>query len=292
MTGRLAVCGLCCTLLGGMGVAAAQPAPSYVVTVQPLAAILREVAREHADIVPILPPGASPHTYEPRPSDARRAASATALLYVSPLLDGWASKLPARRTIEVIALVPRTRLLTLVDADEPAATPGAIDPHFWTDPLTVKSLLPHLVHALCGLDRSGCGAYVAGARRFRDALERLHREVRDTLAPVRGRAVVLFHPSFQYLLARYGLVMVGSIEPSPGKEPTPRYLEKVVRAIRQWNVRSVFTEPQLPARPAEIVSETAGVSLHLLDPNGGVPGRETYAGLIRYNAGVLREALE
>src|SRR5262249_57283303 len=97
-------------------------------------------------------------------------------------------------------------------------------------------------------DPPGCPAYSTGARRFRTTLERLHAEVAALLAPVRGAAVVLFHPSFQYLLVRYGLVMAASLEPSPGKEPTPRYVVEVVRTVERLGVRSVFTEPQLPAR--------------------------------------------
>jgi zinc transport system substrate-binding protein len=272
-------------LLGGP--VAALGAPRYVATIQPLAAILREVAGGRAEVTALVPPGASPHTYEPRPSDVVHAESATALFHVSPLLDAWAARLPAPRRVEVLALVPPAHRLPL--ADPPSD--GAIDPHFWTDPLTVKALLPGLRRTLCALDPPGCRTYSAGARRFRAALERLDAEVAALLAPVRGRAVVLFHPSFRYLLVRYGLVMAASLEPSPGKEPTPRYVVDVVRAVKRLGVRSVFTEPQLPPRPAEVVAEEAGVALHVLDPNGGVAGRETYADLIRYNARVLREAL-
>jgi len=274
-----------------LGPAAALAGPRYVVTIQPLAAILREVAGGRAEVAVLVPPGASPHTYEPRPSDVVRTESATALFHVSPLLDAWAARLPAPRHVEVLSLVPRTHRLPLKDRDEAPAVGDADDPHFWTDPLTVKALLPGLLRTLCGLDRPGCAAYATGARRFRATLRSLDAEVATLLAPVRGRAVLLFHPSFQYLLARYGLVMAGSIEPSPGKEPTPKYIEEVVRTVQRLGVRSVFTEPQLPPRPAEVVAEAAHVAVHVLDPNGGVAGRETYADLIRYNARVLREAL-
>jgi zinc transport system substrate-binding protein len=264
---------------------AAVASSGYVATIHPLAAILRELVPDATRVQELVPPGASPHTFEPRPSDLRGVQSARALFFVSSELDGWAARMPAGRKIAVLDRIPPEDRL-------PSAPDGkGTDPHFWTDPLTVKALLPGLLRTLCGLDRPGCAAYATGARRFRATLRSLDAEVATLLAPVRGRAVLLFHPSFQYLLARYGLVMAGSIEPSPGKEPTPKYIEEVVRTVQRLGVRSVFTEPQLPPRPAEVVAEAAHVAVHVLDPNGGVAGRETYADLIRYNARVLREAL-
>jgi ABC-type Zn uptake system ZnuABC Zn-binding protein ZnuA len=94
------------------------------------------------------------------------------------------------------------------------------------------------------------------------------------------------------LLKRYGLEYAGVIEPYPGKEPMPRHIEKLVRRLQQARAKAVFSEPQLPERPAQVLAETAGVKLRVLDVTGGLPGRMTYAELILYNARVLREALQ
>ena len=104
--------------------------------------------------------------------------------------------------------------------------------------------------------------------------------------------MVLFHPSFLYLLKRYGMKYAGSIEPIPGKEASPQYIIEVTKRIQDLKVRAVFTEPQLARRPAEIVSESAGVPLFELDPNGGTQGKMTYEELMRYNAGVFAKALK
>lgn len=269
------------------GVVPSAAGARWVTTVQPLAAIVREVAGPDAEVTALVPPNASPHTYEPRPSDVGRAEDASALLMVSPLLDPWAARLPAQSRIDVLALVPVAAQQRFSD-DHGAG----VDPHFWTDPLTVDAMVPALVDALCARDAAGCDGYRARGATFRAALTRLDQEVAAELAPVRGQTVVLFHPSMRYLLSRYGLVLVGEIEDAPGKEPTPRQLKALVDTIRRTGTRAVFTEPQLPSRPAEVLAEAAGVKLAILDPNGGVPGRERYADLIRFNARALREALQ
>jgi ABC-type Zn uptake system ZnuABC Zn-binding protein ZnuA len=273
---------------------AASGAPRYVVTGHPLEAILGELTRGRAEVDNLLPAGASPHTYEPVPSDLRRAESATALFFVSPSLDGWAARLPARDKIEVLALVPRDARLPDLEVHETHAgeTEAGGDPHFWTDPLLVKAVVPGLVEQLCRLDPAGADLYRRNGAHFTEQLDVLHAEISRRLAPLAGRPVVLFHPSFQYLIHRYGLELAGVVEPSPGKEPTPRRLEHIVQLVRRRGVKAVFGEPQLPRRAAENVAEAAGVKLFLLDPMGGVPGRLTYAELLNYNARVLVEALQ
>ena len=91
---------------------------------------------------------------------------------------------------------------------------------------------------------------------------------------------------------RYGLAVAGMVEPFPGKEPTPKFLEALIETAKQQHVRAVFTEPQLPRRPAEVVANACGLPLFELDPNGGADGRRTYRALIEYNASMLKQALQ
>lgn len=296
--------------------AASSGKPVFAATIHPLAAILGEIAGARAEVVRLAPPSASPHTYEPRPSDVRRAESAAGLFYVAESLDGWAARMPATQKIGVFDLVPpEMRMRYGAEVRAEAGGEGHVsehehehekekdssghhhhaddeDAHFWTDPMAVKAVLPALAAALGELDPPGRAEYEANARAFAERLDALDREMAETLAPLRGQSVMLFHPSLQYFLRRYGLKLAGTIEPFPGKEPTPRYLAAAARRLRESGARAVFSEPQLPARPAEALAETAGLRAHELDPYGGAPGRERYEDALRFNARVLREALK
>lgn len=283
----------------------AAAAPRYVATVPPLAAILRELVGSRGEVITLLPVGASEHTYQPRPSDARAVESATCLFYVSEQMDGWAASLTAKKKVDVFTLVPAEARLTYAvcghphGAHEHSHGPGegreeapGLDPHFWLDPVCVKLVLPKLAQTLGECDPQGTSVYDENARRFGEALDALHARLGEILAPVKGKPVLLFHPSFQYFLKRYGLVLAGVIEPFPGKEPTPRYLKAMIEQVRGAGVKAVFTEPQLPSRPAEVIAEAAGVPVYTLDPIGGGEGRAALADLLLYNARILREALK
>lgn len=277
---------------------AAEPQQTLLLaTIPPLGYILEELAGDSATVEVLLPAGASPHAFEPRPSDARRAQQAAALVYVSDEVDGWAARLDCAQRIALLELVPADRRLPAaletghehVHGD--GCQHGDDDPHFWTDPLLVRELLPELARLLGELDPEGADAYQHNAQTFAAELEELDREVRARLKPHAGAAVILFHPSLRYLLERYGLELVAVIEPAPGKEPSPAELVRLLELARDREVRALFSEPQLSAGPVNAIAEALALPVYALDPLGGQSGRDGYRELIIYNAETLAGAL-
>lgn len=298
--------------------------PLYVATIPPLGMILTELAGADAEVHVLLPPKSSPHTYEPRPSDARLAERAAAFFYVAPSLDGWAAKLASPNKIEVLALLPAASRQVFMESatpqeqndthvhseacehsthdesdsghkhDESCDHDHSVgpDPHFWTDPLAVRALLPELSRVLIQMNPEREEMIARNAARFAERLSALNLDVYQQLIPVKGQPVFLFHPSFLYFLRRYELRYAGVIARVPGKETSPRELQALVQRILSEEAKAIFSEPQLSPRPALALAEAARVRMAILDPIGGEDATRTYEQLIRYNATVLREALE
>ena len=280
-------------------VSAAEPTVRYVASIHPFAAILREIVIDRAEVRCLLSPGSSPHTFEPTPSDLKAIEAAQAFFYGGPGLDGeWVGKIPVERKTSLLKLVPRADQLLMANSDghghgerDKEHRQGVIDPHFWTDPLTVKAMVPQLVRELARIDPDGKALYVANGKKFEQRLEQLDRELRVILTPLASEPLLLFHPSFNYLFHRYNLRSAGVVVEAPGREPSPRFLMALVKRIRDEKIRALFTEPQLAKRPAQVLSEAAHIPLLEVDPIGGVPGRESYPGLVLYNGVTLSKAL-
>ena len=280
-----------------LGLAAARP--SVVVSIHPLFDLVRQIAGDDAEVIRVLAPGASPHTFDPTPRDVARLVSAD-LVVMNGGLDLWLRNLMeasgARAPIvELLGLAPVRRALAegfpdLVAVDADGATIG-INPHVWLDPLVMAAAVPELAEALASVDPSAAGRYRERAAALAAELEALHAELEATLRPVAGAAFVPFHDAWPYFAARYGLDLIVEIEPFPGREPSPAYLREALRLIRGSGARVIFSEAQLQRRPAEVVAAEAGVALAELDPLGGLPGRERYQELLRWNAAVLLEGL-
>lgn len=289
---------------GGLSAGCSAPvrevAPDFVATIPPLRAILVELVGEEGRVGTLLQAGVSPHTYEPRPSDARSVEGARGLFYIAADVDGWAARMPAREKRATAGWIPEALALHWEDTEESGHDHGDhahhhhgdVNTHYWGDPLLVQAMLPAFVAALSALQPERAAAFEANAQRFSHTLGQLHLELEQMLLPLRGKRVVLFHPSWNYFLHRYGIVVAAVVEPYGGKEMSPKYLKSVVDALKPQEIGAVFTEPQLNRRPAEVVAESGPWPLAELDPIGGTPGRESYSELLLHNAHALVEALQ
>ena len=258
---------------------------TVVTTIDPFRAIIEPVAEGRARVVKLLAPGASPHTYEPRPSDLRTVASALAFFYGAQQLDGWAARMG--EPVEMFAWVPDSLHLESHDHEHSGA-----DPHFWMDPRTVRTILPRLADTLCSLDGAGCSDYRSNAVAFSERLQILDDSLTAALSPLRGTAVLLSHPFLGYFARRYGLVVAGIVEEIPGSEPTPRDMQRMVRDAKSSSAAAIFTQPQLPARAAHAVAEVVGIPVVELNPLGTDSGAAfSYEELLYYNARKIVSAL-
>jgi zinc transport system substrate-binding protein len=258
-----------------------------------------------SDVECILPNGASPHTYTPKPSDALKVAKASAFFFASKNLDGWAEKMDSKNTIELIRLIPKSLLVEKSkfgdnhdDHDHGEAENDdsfnyeEYDSHFWTDPLTVKALLPMLVQKLAEIHPENSELYKKNSDSFKEELDKLDSEVSIITENIKTKSIFLFHPSFLYFINRFGLTYGGSIEWNPGQENTPNSLANLINLIKSANVKSIFSEPQLSDKAAKVLAEQTGTKVFMMDPLGGTSGRKKYRDFILYNANTLKEALE
>ena len=85
-----AVCGLSAAPALGSG----QPM-NVVTSVIPVAYIVSELGGERVKVDALVPPGASPHTFEPVPSDLRKLAKARQFVVIGGGFDAWSDKLLA-----------------------------------------------------------------------------------------------------------------------------------------------------------------------------------------------------
>ena len=266
--------------------------PVAAATIAPLASLTAQVAGGGWDVVTVVPPGVSPHVFEPGPRDVKRLAKARIVVTVGAGYDAWTAGLVAACAARAVVHDAGASVGVRADAGS-GDHDGEIgrDPHWWLSPRRAAAALAPLAEAFSRLDPAGAEGYRARAAEAGRSLAALDAELAATLAPARGRAVVSTHNSWAYFLADYGLVNGGSIEPVPGREPSPRQLRALIDLVRERSIPALFTEPLFPPSAARVVAADAGVRLVLADPIGGVPGREAYADLLRFDARAFREGL-
>lgn len=271
---------------------------SVVATIFPLGDLLARMAGGAVPVETLLPPRASPATWEAAPRQIRTLSRARGVVSVGAGLDAWVEELiPSDRDLPRLRITDGLALRATTHDHGPAeAHPEgeAGDPHVWLDPLLVRDrILPRMEAFLSALAPDHATGIGVRAAALADSLTALDAEIRAVLAEAPGRRFVATHDAWTYFAGAYGLESVGSVYERPGHEPSVRGLARLVRAARAAGLASVLAEPQLAATAARALAAELGVGVTVVDPLGGpgLDGRESYFEMMRFNARAFREAL-
>lgn len=268
----------------------------------PLADITKQIAGDRADVITVLPPGASPHTFEPTPDQVRQLSRASLLIQVGANLDEWAAKavISAAPGVTVVKVADGVSLLAgryehTEHAEEAGHHHAGPNPHIWLDPVIARDhIVPAVADGLCKVDPEGAEFYRQNAARYREELTVLDDETRRRTAGLANKSFISFHNAWTYYAARYGLKEAAVIEQFPGQEPPAKWLAEVVETARKTGAKTIFAEPQLSSKAAEVIAAEFGGKVLILDPLGdpGLPDRNNYLELIRYNTAILVQGLK
>ncbi|MDH4229374.1 MAG: metal ABC transporter substrate-binding protein [Nitrospirota bacterium] len=288
-------------LLSSPALAAPAVSPLRVsASVHPLALLVRAVGGEDVKVDVLLPPGVSPHGFEPTPAQMRRLAEAEWWIAVGGGLDPWAERLAegvSGGRPHLILIQPSAGSAHNADhnADhEDGHRHSGVDPHLWLDPVLVRDeLVPRISAALSRQRPAQAKMFAGRAAAFQQRLTALDAELTAGLAPYKGGAFVAFHGAWGRFAARYGLREVAVVEPSPGREPSARWMAQVVETARREHAVAVIIEPGFNPRVANTIAAQFGGRTVTANPEGGLGGTwgATYEDLMRYNMGAFRAAM-
>ncbi|MBD3285361.1 hypothetical protein GF359_02960 [candidate division WOR-3 bacterium] len=265
---------------------------NVVATIPALADFSRQIGGERISVITLLPPGSSPHTFEPTPSQAGAAEDADLIVRIGLDVDHWIDDLlPKGKSVVTASSLEGIELINenVTGHEKQEAHRQGANPHIWLDPLYAKIIASAISEKLSSIDPEGKHIYEKNEVLYEARLDSLHSRITDSLKNLASRKYVSFHPAWLYFAARYGLERISVIMESAGKEPSPRSLEEVVEKIKKEGARMVFAEPQLSPKAAEIIADEAGVGVFFLDPLGRK--NETYIELMDRNLTVILQAL-
>jgi zinc transport system substrate-binding protein len=271
------------------------------VSIFPVYDLVRRVAGPDADVVLVLPPGKSPHAFEPGAAESEAASRVKLGVMVGLGLDPWMEKLVGTASPKARLLKVGDRVPTLTVAAPPAGDGEArararegddapIDPHVWLDPQRARLIVKAVAEELSRLDARHAGAYRQRTSEVDASLGALDRELEAATAPWKERGVVTFHASFGYLAERYRLGVAGVVEADPGTPPSPKVTVELTALVAAKKA-AIFREPQLDGAPAEAIARGAGAAVGVLDPLGGTAETDSYEKLLRFDTASLARAL-
>jgi len=285
---------------GAGGAAAGGGALDVVAAESFLADIAQNVAGDRFEVRTLIPPGADPHAFEPTPKDLGAVAAADLVIVNGGGLEG-----PLLKTLENAG-----GAATIVDASsglqsrspqagEPPLESSETDPHFWLDPVLVKTYVANIRDAFKKADPAGAAEYEANAAAYTARLDKLNAWIESQVAtiPATDRKLVMNHASHGYYADRYGFSVVGTVIPSAGTDETPtaKQLSELTAAIRASGAKAIFVEIEENPRLAEQIAAETGIVVvddlldhSLTEPDGVAPA---YIDMMKFDTRRIVEAL-
>lgn len=240
-----------------------------VVTILPQAEFVENVGGDRVKVTVMVPPGASPHTYEPKPAQLKALAEATLYAKVGSGVEFelvWMEKLLAtNKEMLVVDCSEGVELREVVVEDEHEDEHhGAMDPHIWMSPANARIMVQNICDGLVEVDPGNRRYYEQNRDVYLGQLAEIDREIRDGLAAVKNRQFMVYHPAFGYFAREYNLTMI-PLEVG-GKEPTAAGLTSLIEQAKAYDIRVIFAEPQFDPKSAGVIAEAIGGEVVLIDP--------------------------
>jgi zinc transport system substrate-binding protein len=228
---------------------------NVVVSILPLADFAKQLGQDKIEVTVMIPPGASPHTYEPKPVQLIAVSKARVFVKAGSGVEfelAWMDKL--------YQINPKMMVLNSSEGLELEER----DPHVWLSPLNAKKMVENICEGLVEIDPGNKEYYTSNKEDYLKQLDDLNEFIKVQLDDLRNKMFFVYHPAWGYLAKDYNLEQI-SVE-REGKEPTAEEIRKVVEKVKELGDRTIFVSPQFATKGAEVVAAEIGGSVEFLDP--------------------------
>ena len=305
MSRKLLILSLTTTLMGGWAYA---DTPQVAVDIAPVHSLVARVMDGVGTPDLIIQPGASPHEYSLRPSEAAALQNANLVFWIGPDLTPWLTDTIKTLAPDaaVTALMEEDGTIKLEfregalfeahaheddddhvdeahdDHDEEARHDdhddeetgheghgqGAHDPHAWLSPQNAMTWLNVIAGQLSAADPDNAGAYFTNAAAGRTEMEALIGEVIATLDPLRDGQFLVFHDAYQYFEMDFDFPASGAISIGDASDPSPARIAEIQDRIAEQGIDCVLAEPQFNPGLVATVLDGTEAGTGMLDPLG------------------------
>ena len=242
--------------------------PMYVtVSILPQEYFVKRIGGDHVLVNVMVEPGASPHTYEPKPEQLRALSRSVAYFSIGvdfeqAWLDRIAAANRAMLMVDTTQGIERVPMVTghqhtgeePEEGNQRGENKGEnLDPHIWMSPELVKIQSQTIAGALVELDPAHQAEYEANLESFIADIDALESEIRATLEGLSSRKFTVFHPAWGYFARDFDLEMV-PIEVG-GQEPSAAELAALVSGAKKEGIQVVFVQPEFSTKSAETIAQ-------------------------------------
>jgi zinc/manganese transport system substrate-binding protein len=292
-------------LLALPGAAFAQGKLNVVATTEDLGSLAREVGGDKVSVTSLARGYQDPHFVDPKPSFILAVSRADVLIVVGRELEiGWLPPLltssrnskiqvggpgylDASLNVKILE-IPTGQITRAMGDVHPLG-----NPHYWLEPGNGRRIAQAIRDKLSQLSPANASYF---AQRYTDFDSRLaagEKRWDAMMAPYKGTKLVTFHRSWPNFMERWGLDVMGYVEPKPGIPPTPQHTIEVIDEMKRQGAKLIIVEPYFDLKTPQAIANQVGGRVLVLAPSvGGAKDATDYVQLFEYDVTQLAGALK
>ena len=270
-------------------------APKVAADIAPIHSLVSKVMDGVGAPDLIIPAGASPHQYQLRPSEAKSLQDAKIVFWVGEDLSPWLQKtifnLNKDASITALLEVNGIKLLDFresalfeqhdhsdhgsheshakkKESHEDHHDHGKYDPHAWLSPEIAKVWLNVIARKLSEVDPDNATTYFKNAKKARQDLDALSKEINKKLDPIRNKKFIVFHDAYQYFENDFKISASGAIALGDATAPSPARLAIIRQRVKDEAIQCVLAEPQFKEGLVRATVQGTNSNIAVIDPLG------------------------
>lgn len=278
-----------------------------VSTLPNFTAIAKEIGGDKVNLSTIAKGYQNPHFIDPKPSFIIKMKKADILIWagldleiywLTPLLEnsrnqkiiwGASGNVDVSKGVSLLEIpnIPAAQLRAGGDIHVYG------NPHYWHDPLNGKIIAQNIYNALVDASPEDKEYFKGNLEDFNSRLDASIKKWLKMMEPYIGWKIIAYHNSWPYLEKRFGFEIVDFVEPKPGIPPSPNHLVRLIKKMRNQDIKVIIISPYFNDKPANVIADKVNAKVVLVAPSvGAFDGVDSYFDMFDYNLNSLVDAFK
>lgn len=249
--------------------------------------LVKEIGKEKVKVDYICRGDQDPHFLEILPSNMLKLRNADLVFKIGLGLEMWLQQIIDGSRNDKLKLIDLSK-----DIEKKEIPTGKIDasqgdihpygnPHYWLDPENVKIIAKNIYDALTNESPENSEYFKKNLNDYISRLDSKITEWKTKMSGLKGKPIITFHKSWVYFADRYGIKVVGQVEPKPGIPPTPSHNAELISDIKKSNVKIILMENYYSDNaPNQLAQSTGAKVIKVANSVYGQSGINSYIQMI------------
>ncbi len=269
---------------------------NIVTSVAPITNIVQNIGGEKINLIGLVPEGVNSHTFDLVPSDAIKINNADLIIIDGLNLETEVEKIANN----AIAKNSKIHLLKLGDNTVDKADwifdfsfpkeKGDPNPHLWLNVYYAIKFANLTRDKLIEIDPFNSNNYIENSKKYTELLKQLDNGIKKSIMtiPPENRKLLTYHDSWAYFAPRYGMIVIGVIQPSDFGEPSAKDVADLIDQVRAEKVPAIFASEVFPTNIIDQIAKEGNITVVETLSDDDLPGKSgdnnhSYVGMMIEN---------